>query len=79
MRGHAPALPKACFLSIVRAELGTEVLAAGRSPKFNITVAGAEWLVAERAASGAAVHKIFAARDHQIAPPSEKQDTVLAS
>jgi len=65
------------FLSVIRAKLRTEILAAGRPPGFDVTVAGTEWLVAESAADRAAIHQIPAARYHQIPPPSEKQNTVL--
>ena len=63
---------KGGFLGVVGAKLRTEVVTVRRPPKFNITIAGTERLVAERAAGRAAVHEIPAARDHQIAPPSEK-------
>jgi hypothetical protein len=66
------ALSKVRFLSVVRTKLRTEVVAVRRPPKFNITIAETERLVAERAASGAAVHEIPAARDHQI-PPTERK------
>jgi hypothetical protein len=65
-------LSKVRFLRVIRAKLRTEVVAARRPPKFNITIAKTERLVAERAAGGIAVHEIPAARDHQIPPPSEK-------
>jgi hypothetical protein len=71
------ALSKARFLSVVRAKLRTEVVAVRRPPKFNVTIAGAERLVAEGAAGGAGVHEIPAARDHQIPPPSEKRITMI--
>jgi hypothetical protein len=73
------ALSKVRFLSVVGAKLRTEVVTVRRSPKFNITIAGTERLVAERAACGAAVLEIPAARDHQIPPPSEKQKHGVAS
>ena len=66
-------LAKVRFLSVVCAKLRAEVVTVSRPPNFNRT----EWLVAERAAGRAAVHEIPAARDHQIAPPSEKQHTVF--
>jgi len=65
------------FFSIVRAKLRTEILAAGRSPSLDMAIAAAEWLLAKGAADRAAIHKIPAARDHQIPPPSEKQNMVL--
>jgi len=67
-RPSSTALAKVRFLSVVCAKLRAEVITVSRPPNFNRT----EWLVAERAAAGAAVHEIPAARDHQIAPPSEK-------
>ena len=65
------------FLSIIRAKLRTEILATGSPPSFDVTVAAAEWLMEEGAADRAAIHEISAARDHQMPPPSEKQNTVL--
>ena len=65
---RSTALAKVRFLSVVCAKLRAEVVTVSRPPNFNRT----EWLVAERAAGRAAVHEIPAARDHQIAPPSEK-------
>ena len=67
-RPSSTALAKVRFLSVVCAKLRAEVVTVSRPPNFNRT----EWLVAERAAARAAVHEIPAARDHQIAPPSEK-------
>ena len=66
------ALSELGFLCVVGAKLRTEVVAVRRPPKFNMTFAEKERLVAERAAGGPAVHEIPAARDHQIPPPSKK-------
>jgi hypothetical protein len=63
-RRGGTALLKVLFLSVVRAELRTEVVAVRRPPRFNITIAKAERLVAERAAGGPAAHEMPAARDH---------------
>jgi hypothetical protein len=55
---------KVRFLGVVGAKLRTKVVAGRRPPKFNVTIAGTEWLAAEHAADGAAVHEIPAAREH---------------
>ena len=65
------ALSELCLLCIVRAKLRTKVVAISRPPKFNMTIAKTERLVAERSAGGAAVYEVLAARDHQIPPLSE--------
>jgi hypothetical protein len=65
-------LSKVRFLSVVGAKLRTEVVAVGRSPKFKITIAKTERLVAEHAAVWAVVDEIPAARNHQICPAHRK-------
>lgn len=57
-------LSKVRFRSVVSAKLRTKVVAVRRSPKFEITIAETERLVAERAAVWAAVDEIPAARKH---------------
>jgi hypothetical protein len=64
-------LSKVRFLSVVGAKLRTEVVAVRRPPKFKITIAETERLVAEHAAVCTAVNEISAARNHQIPPPSK--------
>jgi hypothetical protein len=62
-------ISKLRFLSIVGAELRTEVVATSRPPKFKVTIAETERLIAERAAVWTAVDEISAARNHPD-PPS---------
>ena len=76
-RRSGAAFSKLRFLGVIGAKLRAEVLPGGRAPDFHVAIAGAERLAAEHAAARAAVHEIPAARDHQIAPPSEKQHTVF--
>jgi hypothetical protein len=71
-------LSKARFLSVVGAKLRTEVVAVRRPPKFKITIAETERLVAEHAAVCTAVNEISAARNHQI-PPRAKHSTTNGS
>jgi hypothetical protein len=52
------------FLSVVRAKFRTKVVAGGRPPKLNETIATTERLTAEAAVDRAAVHEIPAAREH---------------
>jgi len=52
------------FLGVVRAKFRTKVVAGGRSPKLNETIATTEWFAAEHAADRAVVHEIPAAREH---------------
>jgi hypothetical protein len=61
-----PAVPErqGGILESGRAKLRTKVVAGRRPPKFNVTIAGTEWLAAEHAADRAAVHEIPAAREH---------------
>jgi hypothetical protein len=71
-------LSKVRFLSVVGAKLRTEVVAVRRPPKFKITIAETERLVAEHAAVCTAVNEISAARNHQI-PPRAKHSTTNGS
>ena len=64
-------LSKIRFLSVVGAKLRTEVVAVRRPPKFKITIAETERLVAEHAAVWAVDDEISAARNHQNSPLSE--------
>jgi hypothetical protein len=52
------------FLSVVRAKFRTKVVAGGRPPKLNETIATTERPTAEAAVDRAAVHEIPAAREH---------------
>jgi hypothetical protein len=52
------------FLCVVRAKFRTKVVAGGRPPKLNETIATTERLTAEHAVDRAAVHEIPAAREH---------------
>jgi len=52
------------LLGVVRTKFGTKVVAGGRPPKLNETVAPMERLAAEHAVDGAVVHEIPAARKH---------------
>jgi hypothetical protein len=52
------------LLGVVRAKFGTKVVAGGRPPKLNETIATTERLAAEHAVDRAAVHEIPAAREH---------------
>ena len=52
------------LLSVVRTKFGTKVVAGGRPPKLNETIATTERLAAEHAVDRAAVHEIPAAREH---------------
>jgi hypothetical protein len=72
-------LSKARFLSVVGAKLRTEVVAVRRPPKFKITIAETERLVAEHAAVCTAVNEISAARNHQIPPPEQNIQTQMVA
>jgi hypothetical protein len=52
------------FLSVFCAKFGTKMIAGRCPPKLNVTIARTEWLAAEQAVDGAAVHEIPAAREH---------------
>jgi hypothetical protein len=66
-------LSKLRFLSIVRAELRTEVFTVRRTPNFNMTIPKKERLVAERAADEIAILEVLVARDHRTPPSNQRQ------
>jgi hypothetical protein len=72
-------LSKVRFLSVVGAKLRTEVVAVRRPPKFKITIAETERLVAEHAAVWAVDDEISAARNHQIPPPEQNIQTQMVA
>ena len=64
--------------STVGAKLRTEVVAVRRPPKFKITIAETEWLVAEHATVWPVDDEISAARNHQIPPRANIQAQMVA-
>lgn len=71
-------LSKIRFLSVVGAKLRTEVVTVRCPPKFKITIAETERLVAEHAAVWAIDDEISAARNHQIPPEQNIQTQMVA-
>ena len=65
------------FLSVVRAKLRTKVMAGRRPPKFNVTIAGAEWLAADMQRMGLPFKRYLLLVSMGILPPSEIANTVL--